>query len=111
LQKPVFPPLRRLNSRVETPDGVWVFWICDGRDEISQVRDLGLGGLFVETPRPRAVGATTTLDFLVHEGQIRADAVVRHISPGHGVGLRFTAVRDGDRSHLAALFNRLSRSC
>ena len=110
MQKPVFPPLRRLNSRVETPDGVWVFWSCDGRDEISQVRDLSLGGLFVETPRPRAVGATTTLDFLVHEGQIRADAVVRHISPGHGVGLRFTAVRDGDRSHLAALVSRLSRS-
>jgi len=109
LQRPVFP-LRRFNSRVETPDGVWVFWSCDGRDEISQVRDLSLGGLFVETPRPRAVGATTTLDFLVHEGQIRADAVVRHISPGHGVGLRFTAVRDGDRSHLAALFNRLNRS-
>ncbi len=109
LQEPAFP-LRRLNSRVETPEGVWVLWSCDGRNEISQVRDLTLGGLFVETASPRAVGAMTALDFLVQEGPIRADAVVRHLNPGHGVGLQFTTMRDGDRSHLAALLNRLSRS-
>jgi hypothetical protein len=108
LQEPAFP-LRRLNSRVETSEGVWVLWSCDGRNEICQVRDLSLGGLFVETACPRAVGAMTALDFLVQEGRISADAVVRHLNPGHGVGLRFMAMRDGDRSHLAALLNRLSR--
>jgi PilZ domain-containing protein len=102
--------LRRHNPRFETPEGVWVFWSCDGRDEISQVRDLSLGGLFVYTANPRAVGATTTLDFLFQEGQIRADGVVRYVNPGHGVGLKFSAMRDGDRPHLAALLNRLSRS-
>ncbi len=108
LQEPLFP-LRRRTSRVQTPEGVWVLWTCDGRDEISQVRDLSLGGLFVETASPRAVGSTTTLDFLVQEGQISASAVVRHLNPGHGVGLKFTAVRDGDRSHLAALVSRQPR--
>jgi hypothetical protein len=103
-------PLRRLNSRNETPEGVWVFWSCDGGDEISHVRDLSLGGVFVGTASPRAVGATTRLDFLLQEGQIRADAVVRHLNPGHGVGLKFTAVGDGDRSQLAAFLKRLSRS-
>jgi hypothetical protein len=109
LQEPV-SPLRRLNSRVIAPEDVWVIWSCDGPDEISQVRDLGFGGLFVETASPRAVGATATLDFLVQEGQIRADAVVRHLKPGHGVGLKFTAMMDGDRPHLATLLNRLSPS-
>ena len=109
LQEPAFP-LRRLNSRVKTPVGVWILWSCDGRNEISQVRDLSLGGLFVETARPRAVAAMIALDFLVQEGPIRADAVVRHLNPGHGVGLQFATMRHEDRSHLAALLNRLSRS-
>lgn len=109
LQEPV-SPLRRRNPRVKTPEGVWILWSCDGRDEISQVQDLSLGGLFVKTASPRTMGATTALDFLVQEGQIRADAVVRHLNPGHGVGLRFTAVRYEDRPHLGALMNRFSRS-
>lgn len=109
LQEPVFP-LRRHTSRVDAPEVVWVIWSCDGHDEISHVRDLSFGGLFVETASPRAVGATTALDFLVQGGRISADAVVRHLNPGHGMGLKFTAVRNGDRSQLAALVSRLSRS-
>ena len=109
LQEPVFP-LRRHTSRVDAPEVVWVIWSCDGHDEISHVRDLSFGGLFVETPSPRAVGATAVLDFLVQEGQIRAYAVVRHLRPGHGVGLEFTAMMDGDSTQLAGLLRRLSRS-
>ncbi len=108
-KKPVFP-LRRHTSRVDAPEVVWVIWSCDGHDEISHVRDLSFGGLFVETASPRAVGATAVLDFLVQEGQIGADAVVRHLRPGHGVGLEFTAMTDGDNTQLATLLNRLSRS-
>ena len=109
LEEPVFT-LRRNTSRVDQPEVVWVIWSCDGHDEISRVRDLSLGGLFVETPSPRAVGATAMLDFLVQEGQIRADAVVRHLKPAHGVGLEFTQMTDGDITQLAILLNRLSRS-
>jgi hypothetical protein len=65
--------------------------------------------MFIETRRPRVVGARTQVEFLVQEGQIRADAVVRHVNPGGGVGLKFIAVREGDRTHLAALLNRLRR--
>jgi hypothetical protein len=101
-------PFRRHSSRVAIQEGVWVFWSCDWRDELSHVRDLSLGGLFVETARPRAVGATSTLDFLVQEGQIRADATVQHLRPGRGVGLKFTALKDADRPHLVALLKRLS---
>ena len=87
-----------------------MIWSCDGHDEISHVRDLSFGGLFVETPSPRAVGATVVLDFLVQDGQIRAYAVVRHLRPGHGVGLEFTAMMDGDSTQLAGLLRRLCRS-
>lgn len=86
---------------------VWVCWHCNGRDDISRVRDLSLGGLFLETPQPRAVGATTKVDFLVREGQIRTDAIIRHVVPGRGLGLKFTAVTEQDRRKFAALLQRL----
>ena len=103
-------PSRRFNSRVETAEGVWVYWRCNGRDDTSRVLDLSLSGLFVETPKLRAVGSTAEVDFLVQEGEIRAEAVVRHVEPGRGLGLKFTAMSVGDRPHLAALMNRLCSS-
>jgi hypothetical protein len=34
---------------------------------------------------------------------------VRHMLRGRGAGLKFTAVSDGDRSHLVSLVSRLRR--
>jgi PilZ domain len=98
---------RRHTSRVEATDDVWVCWCCNGRDDISHVRDLSAGGLFIATRLPRPVGTKAKLDFLVQEGQIRAEAIVRHTEPSHGLGLKFTAVTEQDWPHLAALLTRL----
>jgi hypothetical protein len=95
---------------VEAPQDVWVYWDCGGREDIARVHDLSMGGLFIETPKPRDVGATTRLNFLVQEGQIRADAVVRHAAAGRGLGLKFTAVSEEDRPHLSALMSRIRSS-
>ena len=103
----LLPPSRRSTSRINTPEGVWVYWQCNGRDEASRVDNLSLGGLFVETAKPGPVGSTVKLDFLVEEGQIRAEAIVRRAEPGRGLGLKFTAINDGDRSRMAALMNRI----
>ena len=69
-----------------------------------------MGGLFIETDTPTVTAMSAQLHFLVQEGQIRADAVVRHAEPGRGVGLRFTALRNEDRQRLAELMKRLRRS-
>src|SRR5712692_5416942 len=98
---------RRHTSRVEAPEGVWVYWRCNGRDDVSRVRDLSAGGLFIAASSPRPVGMKTKLDFLVQEGQIRTEAIVRHSEPGNGLGLKFTAVTEQDWPHLAALLARL----
>jgi hypothetical protein len=71
---------------------------------------MSLGGLYVETPRSKGLGSPVKLEFLVQEGQIRADAVIRCIEPGRRLALKFTAVIDEDRSRLAALMNRLRQS-
>jgi hypothetical protein len=71
---------------------------------------MSLGGLFVETPTSRGLGSIVKLEFLVQEGRVRADAVVRRVEPGRGLALKFTAVSDEDRPHLAALMNRLRQT-
>jgi len=100
-------PSRRHHPRVEKPHGVWVCWNCKGREDTSRVRDLSTGGLFVETEKVRDLDATIRLDFLVQEGQIRANAVVRHVKPGSGLGLKFTALTEEDGPRLTALMTRL----
>ena len=86
---------------------MWVCWRCKGKEELSPVRDLSTGGLFIGTPNLRPLDTKVRLDFLVEEGQIRAEAIVRHIEPGSGLGLKFTAVTEQDSTHLAALLTRL----
>lgn len=108
--RPSTSPSRRFTTRVHTPGDVWVCWKCQGRDDISLVRNMSMGGLFIETAQPRPTGTVTRLDFLVAEGQIRADAVVCHARAGSGLGLKFTALGGQDRPKLAALIARLRQT-
>jgi PilZ domain len=101
---------RRFTSRFNTPEGVWVYWSADGREDIARVRNLSLGGLFIETSASKKVDSAMKLDFLVQEGQIRADAVVRRAEPSRGLALKFTEMTDADRSRLTALVNRLRQT-
>jgi hypothetical protein len=98
---------RRFSTRIELHDRVSVYWSCAGKDEVSLIRNLSIGGLFITTPKPRSLGAKAKLDLLVPDGQIRAEAVVRHVIPSIGLGLKFTALVKEDRPHLAALIARL----
>ena len=105
LRRPSFS--RRQTSRVETMEGVSVYWRCNGHEDVSRVRDLGFGGLFIETRTQRPVGAEATIGFLVQEGQITANAIVRHVRPSGGLGLKFTAIPWKDRLRLGMLIARL----
>ena len=98
---------RRATPRADADDGVHVFWYCNGRGNLSRVRNLNMGGVFVETPIRKDLGASVELYFLVSEGQIRAKALVRHAQTGDGLGLKFTALHDHDRLHFGALMRRL----
>ena len=98
---------RRISSRLEPKNDVWVYWEGSGDRDLSRVKDLSAGGLFIQTPRPKRLGSTTNLHFLVQEGQIRAEATVQHVKPGGGLGLKFKAVSEMDRPNLAALMRRL----
>jgi hypothetical protein len=63
--------------------------------------------MFLLTLESKPVGSITRLHFLVEEGQIRAEAIVRHVKPGSGLGMEFTTVLEEDRQRLAGLMKRL----
>jgi hypothetical protein len=71
---------------------------------------MSLGGLFIETRASKGLGSIVKLDFLVQEGQIRADGVVKRVDSGRGLALKFTAVSEQDTPRLAKLMVRLRQS-
>ena len=87
---------------------MWVYFRSNGREETSRVRDLSLGGLFVETAKSKVVGASVKLNFLVQEGQIGAEAVVRHVK-SDGLGLKLLVMGKEDQKRLKALIARLRK--
>jgi PilZ domain len=98
---------RRRHGRVQVNEPVYAFWSCKGRDGLSRIRDIGGGGLFLEAPITESLGTLVSLHFLVKEGQIRAEAVVRHVKFGQGVGLKFAALNERDWERFTALTSRL----
>lgn len=105
VQQPAYS--RRRSSRSPVTGEVWVYWSCDGRDDVSRIGNISVSGIFMESKSARPVGAKLKLNFLVQEGQIRAEAVVQHVLSGRGLGMKFTAVTEEDRPHLAALIRRV----
>jgi hypothetical protein len=99
---------RRFTSRVAGPSDLWVFWNRKNHDGLSRVLNLSVGGLCLSIDKSEriAVGEKVHLNFLTPEGQIRTDAIVRHIQPQR-LGLKFIAIREEDRAHLTALMTRL----
>src|ERR1700690_3315970 len=93
------PPMAKQGSkadrryqRIATPKGVWVAWQDGKQQNISRVRDLNLGGLFVATATPLALGSVVALLMSVPEGEIRSRALVRNVVPGEGMGVQFTEI-------------------
>lgn len=66
-----------------------------------------MGGLFIETLKKCPVDATVELHFLVEDGEIRANAVVRYVAIGSGIGLQFKAVRTEDQARFTTMVKRL----
>ncbi len=98
---------RRRYPRVGLPKGMLIAWQSGGERIISRVATLGLGGLFISTPNPPAVGEIVNLIFEVPGGEVRARAVVRSSQPGRGMGVEFTAMGHEARARLHRLLKRL----
>ena len=84
-------------------------WYGGDLQLFSRVKTLGMGGLFISATEPPPVGTKIRLAFDVPGGSVRADAVVRDVIPGEGLGVEFTRMDLGAKLLLQKLMNRLLR--
>jgi hypothetical protein len=99
----------RRYQRISLPKGMLVAWYGGGEQKISRVKTLGMGGLFVCEREAPPVNTNLRLTFEVPGGNIHAEAVVRNIAPGEGMGVEFTRLGSRDRILLDRLLRRLLR--
>jgi len=100
---------KRKYARISLPKGMRVVWHGGDLQLFSRVRTLSMGGLFISVPDPPSVGTKLRLSFEVPGGNVNAEAVVRNIVRGEGMGVEFTKLRLKDRLLLQMLLKRLLR--
>ena len=99
----------RKSARIAVSKGVWVAWQVGGLRNVSRVRDLSIGGVFISTHTPVPGGTAIELLFALPEGETRIHGVVRYADPNKGIGVEFTRMGAGDRARLQELLRRLTR--
>jgi hypothetical protein len=62
---------------------------------------IGLGGLLASKPNPPPVGTKLRLIFEVPGGNVRAEAIVRNVVPGQGMGVELTTMDLKDKIFVA----------
>ena len=97
----------RRYPRIETPLGIWVSWGIGDSSNVSRVADFNEGGMFIATPAAPPVGTTVKVLMVVPEGEIRAMAVVRNMSPAKGMGVEIVSIGVQDKLCLDKLVKRL----
>jgi hypothetical protein len=89
---------------------MFVAWHGGDLQLFSRVKTIGMGGLFIAVPNPPPVGTKLRLAFEVPGGTVRAEAIVRNIAPGEGMGVGFTRMDLAGRLLLQQLLKRLLRT-
>ncbi len=103
------PRETRRHQRISLPKGMSVTWYGGGQQQVSRVKTLSMGGLFLCGSITQRVGTDLTLVFEVPGGVILAEAVVRNIVPGEGMGVEFTKMNPQSQALLEELLTRLLR--
>lgn len=94
---------RRKHPRVKAPKELHVAWKSAGYQTVSRAETIALGGLFLYTRKPPAAGSMVELAIDFSGGLIRARAVVRHTTPGKGMGVQFVQMAPENRAKLNQL--------
>jgi hypothetical protein len=92
-------PRRYLRARLPAPLQAAIMGTHGGS---ARVRVLALGGAFLETDHPLAVGDSIQLEIRAGLRKIQTTAVVRHFSQG-GAGVEFVHMKPRDRERLRRL--------
>ena len=88
---------------------MFVAWYGGGEQQVSRVKTLGMGGLFLSGSNAPPVGTSLRLAFEVPGGSVQAEGIVRNTVPGEGMGVEFTRMGPRDQILLERLLRRLLR--
>jgi hypothetical protein len=102
------PRETRRYERISLPKGMSATWYGSGQQQVSRVKTLSMGGMFLGGSTLR-VGSELTVVFEVPGGIVMAEAVVRNIVAGEGMGVEFTKMNTQSRALLEELLTRLLR--
>ena len=101
------PSKERRYPRVKPPKGLRVAWQTATGRSVSRLEAMGLGGFFIRTTNPPAVGAIIQLLLDVPQGEVRARAIVRSVTPAEGMGVEIVSMRPEDRGRLHRFLKKL----
>ncbi len=94
---------------MKPPKGLRVAWQATTQRSVSRVETLGLGGLFICTAEPPAVGTIIQLLIDMPGGEVRARAIVRNVKPAEGMGVEIMSMRQEDRARLGRFLSPQAR--
>ena len=89
---------RRLDGRSRL--FVRIFFEGEGAAGVASTRDVGAGGLYMNTRAVLPVGAAVSLRITLGVVPVVVDARVVYSNPGRGVGLHFVGLSESTRSML-----------
>jgi PilZ domain len=92
---------QRRYPRVVPPRSLRVAWQSGTRRAVSNLENMGLGGVFVLTRQPVPIRSMVKVLMDLPLGEMRARAVVRRVTPARGMGLEFIAMTQEDRARLS----------
>ncbi len=106
---PSKPTSRRRNARYVVEGGVQVREQGASSGQWATVRDISLGGCYIETTSPLRLDARVEAALQIGEYQFNARGVVANVDPMTGMGIRFTDLTPTDRARLEALVATLAQ--
>ncbi len=93
---------------MKAPKSAVVAWKTAERQEVSRVKTIALGGLFIRTKNPLHVGTMLQLMFNAPQGQVRVRAVVRNVKAGEGMGVAIVSMEQEDRGRVDQWLKQLA---
>ena len=101
-------PTARRYPRMKAPKSAVVAWKTAERQEVSRVKTIALGGLFIRTKNPPKAGSTIQMLIVTPRGYLRTRANVRDVIAGEGMGVAIVAMEPEDRGKLERWLKQLA---
>jgi PilZ domain len=101
-------PTTRRYPRMKAPKSAVVAWKTAEWQEVSQVKTIALGGLFIRTKNPPKAGSTIQMLIVTPRGYLRTRANVRDVIAGEGMGVAIVSMEPEDRGKLERWLRQLA---